>query len=336
MKIVISGYYGFGNFGDEVILSLLVNHLKNHEVVVLSSNPRKTSFDNNVNSVNSFDFHAVSGVIKNSDVLISGGGSLLQDVTSLKSLIYYLWVIFTALFYKKKVIIFAQGIGPINNPIARFVTVKILKNCDYISVRDEKSGDFLKSCDVDCELLCDPVFEVEAIHKKNISNTVAVQLRDFATMNDVLLNKLARQIVKDFYDRNIVILSLQDSVDLGVCKRFKTILNNISPNLSVEVLSGLKPGEVFERICGFDFLIAMRFHALVCAIKSNVKCCAINYDVKVERLANDFGIPLISTDASEDFDVVFDKMKAESSDDLRSAADMKVFDWSGIDKILMS
>ena len=128
-RIVISGYYGFDNFGDEAILSVLVNRLKNFgfEIVVLSSNPRKTSMNYFVNSIKSFDFFQVAGLLKQSNILISGGGSLLQDVTSLKSLVYYLWVIATALRYKKKVIIFAQGIGPIKNKIAEFFTLKILK-----------------------------------------------------------------------------------------------------------------------------------------------------------------------------------------------------------------
>ena len=145
-KIVISGYYGFGNFGDEAILAVLLNKLKqvDAEVVVLSSNPRRTSFDHLVNAVNSFDFYQVTGIIKKSDVLISGGGSLLQDVTSLKSLIYYLWIICVALWYKKTVIIFAQGIGPIRNRIAQFITAKVLKKCEYVSVRDDKSQKMLE------------------------------------------------------------------------------------------------------------------------------------------------------------------------------------------------
>ena len=61
-RVVISGYYGFGNFGDEAILALLIERLKKMglEVVVLSSNPRKTSMDYFVNSIQSFDFFQVT------------------------------------------------------------------------------------------------------------------------------------------------------------------------------------------------------------------------------------------------------------------------------------
>ena len=207
-RVVISGYYGFGNFGDEAILAVLTDKLKKLglEVVVLSSNPRRTSMGYFVNSINSFDFHQVSGLIKQSDILISGGGSLLQDATSIKSLIYYLWVIFTALRFKKKVIIFAQGIGPIRNKIAQFVTSKILKRCDYVSVRDYRSQAVLEWWGVKSDLLCDPIFSLNLPINRN-RGVLGVQLRDFATLNDNLLNKLARQIVKEFYDQKIEIFS---------------------------------------------------------------------------------------------------------------------------------
>ena len=150
----------------------------------------------------SFDFHQVSGIIKQSDILISGGGSLLQDVTSLKSLIYYLWVIFTALRYKKKVVIFAQGIGPIRNKIAQFVTACILKKCTYISVRDSKSQKLLEWMGVKSNLVTDPIFSLNLPFVPD-KGTVGVQLRDFASLSDSLLNKLARQIIKDFSDKKI-------------------------------------------------------------------------------------------------------------------------------------
>ena len=89
-KVVISGYYGFDNFGDDAILSVLCDKLKslNAGVTVISSNPSKTANDYGVKAVKNFDIKTLVKTIKSSDILISGGGSLLQDVTSLKSLLY--------------------------------------------------------------------------------------------------------------------------------------------------------------------------------------------------------------------------------------------------------
>ena len=58
-KILISGYYGFDNFGDEAILGVLINHLRGNDTTVLSSNPEKTGRTHNVNSLNSVIFITV-------------------------------------------------------------------------------------------------------------------------------------------------------------------------------------------------------------------------------------------------------------------------------------
>ena len=75
------------------------------------------------------------------DVLISGGGSLLQDITSLKSLIYYLAIIFLAIVFRKKVIIFAQGFTPFRTKLGKVLTQFVLKKCDEIYIRDESPRD---------------------------------------------------------------------------------------------------------------------------------------------------------------------------------------------------
>lgn len=335
-RVVISGYYGFGNFGDEAILSVLVQKLKQmgFEIVVLSSNPRKTSMDYFVNSIYSFDFYQVAGLLKQSDILISGGGSLLQDVTSIKSLIYYLWVIFTALRYRKKVIIFAQGIGPINNKIAKFITGKILKHCTYVSVRDAKSHALLTSLGVKSELLCDPIFSLD-FKRFRQKGTIGIQLRDFPTMNDNLLYKLARQIVKDFFDKDIKIFSFQDSIDLEVCRKFQKIMSSLNPNIHTEVVSGLSNEQIIDKIARLEYMLAMRFHALVVALKAGVKAAAVNYDTKVQKLAEEAGLPIISMDASEDFDLVFEHMKHLNEMNLVEFAEAHKFDWSGVDEVLL-
>ena len=107
-KAVISGYYGYKNFGDEIILSVLVEHLKNLncEITVLSGDTEYTKEHNNINAIDRFKFKDVLREIKSCDFLISGGGSLLQDATSLKSLIYYLSIIVLGLIFKKKVFFF--------------------------------------------------------------------------------------------------------------------------------------------------------------------------------------------------------------------------------------
>ena len=143
-------------------MSVLVNKLQQykHRITVISSNPKYTIGKfKHIRSVYTFKIPDIIGAIAKSDFLISGGGSLLQDATSLKSLIYYLFIIFIGLVLGKKVIIFAQGIGPIKTPIGQFLTKHLLKHCTYVSVRDKKSYELLNSWGIKTDLLVTQFFQ---------------------------------------------------------------------------------------------------------------------------------------------------------------------------------
>lgn len=291
-KYVVSGYIGFDNFGDEAIARVLTDRLKKEgaeKITLISSNPEKTAKLHGVNSCGMFDFFKS---IKEADVLISGGGSLLQDVTSFKSLVYYLGVIFTALVLGKKVEIYSQGIGPIRSKFGRFLTCALLRHAAKISVRDKKSQEFLQNHGIKSELVQDPIFSLELPHK-NKKGIAGIQLRDYPTLTDGFLNALADEVIKRFPDKKLQVISLQDSIDLDVCEKFVRILRKKDREENVEILSGLSINDVFEKISELEYLVGMRFHANVVAIKSGVKTLAINYDIKIKKLADEYNLPLI-------------------------------------------
>lgn len=305
MKYAVSGYIGFDNFGDEAIQYILSEKLKSEgaeKITLISSNPEKTAKLYGVDSCGMLKF--LPSILE-SDVLISGGGSLLQDVTSFKSLIYYLAVIYTALIFGKKVQIYAQGIGPINSKIGQFLTKFALNKAEKITVRDTKSQELLKEWKIESELVKDPVFELE-LARKNNKGAVGVQLRRFAGVNEEFLGKLADEVYSRFPDKKIVVLSLQDNIDYDVCNSFAEKLKNKGMT-DVNVLKELSVSDVIDTISDLEYLIAMRFHANVVGIKAGVKALAINYDPKVQKLAEEYNLPLINFD-DKDFTEQFDKL----------------------------
>lgn len=306
-KYIVSGYIGFDNFGDEAIAKVLVEKLKilnAEKITLISSNPEKTAKLYGVETCPMLKFFSA---LKDSDVLVSGGGSLLQDVTSLKSLIYYLGVIYTALFMRKKVIIFAQGIGPINSSIGTFLTRFALKFAEKISVRDQKSQELLKSWGITSELVKDPILELN-LPIKNNKGIVGIQLRNYPRLTDTFLNNLANEIARKFPDKKIQIFSFQDTIDLDICDKFARILNKKGIQ-NVEVFKELSINEVFDKISELEYMIGMRFHANVVAIKSGVKTLAINYDIKVKKLAKEYNLPLIELN-QKDFSKEFEQLIA--------------------------
>lgn len=333
VKVAISGYYGFKNFGDEAILGVLVNHLKqlkDVDITVFSSDVDYTSKTYSVNSVKRFDLKNVIKTIRNSDVLISGGGSLLQDVTSLKSVVYYSLIIALGLLFNKKVIIFAQGVGPLNKKVSQLIVSNLLKNCSLVTVRDEKSLALLRNWGINADLVCDPIYSLDVVQEFN-ENALGVQLREFKTMNYNLLHKLALFIAEKFSDKKIEIFSLQESQDLELCKNFENILKTLNPEIKTELVTD----NIVNRISKLSYLIAMRFHAILVALKCGIKTCAINYDVKVEKLANEANIPLISMDAHENFETIYKKLENLNKDDLLKFSNSKVFNWTKFDELLI-
>lgn len=333
-RFVLSGYFGFKNFGDEAILSVLVKKLQadGHRITIISSDPRYTKKQfRHIRSVYTFKFQDIIGAIAKSNVLVSGGGSLLQDVTSIKSLIYYLLVISIGLFLRKKVIIFAQGIGPIRSKFGQFLTKNILKHCDYVSVRDEKSLQLLNSWGINADLLCDPIFSTQTdCSKKN--NILAVQLRDFKTMNDDFIDRLAQKVVQDFSDIEVEIYSFQDAIDKNICEKFEKALKMLRPELKTTLYTGLSNDEIIQKLAKAQYLIAMRFHAIIIGLISRVKVLSINYDIKVEKISKEFNIPMIELNKS--FANQFEELKNENLEYIDNIVKTKTFNWSGFENAI--
>ena len=292
---VVSGYIGFDNFGDEAIAQVLTSYLKKiqaEKITLISSNPTKTAKLYGVNSVGMFDF--IKPIIE-SDILISGGGSLLQDVTSLKSLLYYLSVILLAMALGKKVYIFAQGFTPFRTKIGKFLTKFVLKRCDKISVRDFKSHEFLNNMGIKSELVSDPVFGITIPEKQK--SGVGIQLRSFDRLDDVFLKKLAEKIAQEFSGEEIKLISLQDSYDLNVLIKFGQYLKE--KGVDYKIYQNLDVEKAIDIISSVEYLIGMRFHANLVAAKAGVKILGINYDIKVKTLAQKVGFPIINLDSNE-------------------------------------
>lgn len=310
-KYVVSGYIGFDNFGDEAIAGILSSYLKKNgaeKVTLISSNPTRTSKLYDVDSVPMLDF--VKPIME-SDVLISGGGSLLQDITSLKSLLYYLAIIIFAQVLNKKVIIFAQGFTPFRTKVGKFLTKFVLKRCNKITVRDLKSQELLNQMGIDSELVSDPVFAMD-IPEIKIRSGIGIQLRTFDKLDDSFLDILTQKIEKNFKDKEIELFSLQDKLDLPVLESFAKLLKN--RGINYKIYNNLSVAEIIEKISKLEYLVGMRFHANLVAAKAGAKILGLNYDVKVKTLSENIGfssVEINSKDLSQNFEKLFEQKPGE-------------------------
>ena len=168
MRIALSGYYGFDNAGDEALLSAITSSIRKitpqADFVVFSGSPARTTARHAIRAVNYLDPWAVGRELNRCDLLISGGGSIFQDVTSWRSLPYYIAVVALAKLLGKTVVFYAQGVGPIQRSISKFLMRLVANRVDLITVRDEKSKQLLLDLGVTLPPLrvtADPVFSLQ-------------------------------------------------------------------------------------------------------------------------------------------------------------------------------
>lgn len=306
-KILISGYYGFDNFGDDAILHVMVSefkkHLDNPSITVISNNPAKIKKNYGVDSIHRFNTREIIKKMKASDVFISGGGSLLQDTTSRKSLIYYLSLIFLAKYFGKKTIIFAQGIGPINSMFSRLLTKFVISNVDLITVRDKESFNFLKKMGINSSLATDPVWGLEISAENKLLKVdkinIGIQLRQWKTLTNKNINVIANILCEKFNDEKncINLISLQDSHDLEIMQQLKNILLKKNLNSEIRIFSNLSIDQSINLLGNLDYLIGMRFHACLISANFNVPTLALSYDPKVTSLALESKMPFININA---------------------------------------
>ncbi|MGM9641184.1 MAG: polysaccharide pyruvyl transferase CsaB [Faecousia sp.] len=156
--VLICGAYGNGNVGDETILEAILQQMRRHDpdmpICVMSKRPRQTCRHNQVSSVYTFDFLKTRREMKKARLFISGGGSLIQDATSTRSLLFYLHAIRSARRYGCKVMMYGCGIGPVSRKANRRRAARIIDdNVDLISLRDPDSQRELESLGVSRPLI---------------------------------------------------------------------------------------------------------------------------------------------------------------------------------------
>jgi polysaccharide pyruvyl transferase CsaB len=176
-KLLLLGYFGTDNIGDEAILSAQISNLKaNFNLKVFSHNPHMTQKRYNVECEKLPSkhkprqlIHAVK-TIAWSDALIVGGGGFIANKLEPHSLLYWAPFLITAKLFHKKVILFAAGCGPFK-PNPSLALFKILLNkLDAIILRDSTSEEFIKQLNITTptKVTADIAFLLKTTHNKSL------------------------------------------------------------------------------------------------------------------------------------------------------------------------
>lgn len=300
--IVLSGYYGFSNSGDEAILKMIISEIRARDnevgITILSNRPGDAKSVYNVNSVNRWNILSIRKVLKNSKVFISGGGSVIQDATSTKSLLYYLGLIVMAKMYNNKVMLYANGIGPINHKRNRKLAKKVLNKTDIITLRENDSREFLQELGVitpKISVTCDPVIGLQEISKDEVESllfrynlfgkkfiTVSVRPWKSAPLFETEFLEAIKKFKKE-QNLELVFIPLHHPTDVEFSRKMAKATNSvcIDRKLSAEMCVGIAKYS--------QFVVGMRLHMLIYAFVAGVPALGIAYDPKVEGVMKYFG-----------------------------------------------
>lgn len=286
--VLISGYYGYKNTGDDSLLKAIVQNLKEQKpdikITVLSKIPAETAVQYGVSSIHRYNIFKIISLMKRTRLLISGGGSLLQDVTSTQSYKYYSFIIKTAMRYGARVMVYANGIGPLCSEKNRIDCKKVLDRVDKITLRDEQSLRELENLGIEnkAEVSADPAFSLKPIcmDETNDEQYFVVSVRKWKNLPEDFADKLAEicNFVKEKYNIIPVFIPMQGWMDNEICNEISKQCGGIvkDPFEDVEALIGY--------IKNSRFVMGMRLHTLIYAFGVNVPVVALSYDPKVDAI----------------------------------------------------
>ena len=299
MNFLINGYFGFANAGDEAVLAAMIGALKlqrpNATFCATSGDPAQTRAMHLCDAVGRQSPRELMDAIKRCDVFLSGGGSLLQDVTSVRNVVYYTGVLRMARLSGKPAMMYAQGVGPLRSPISRKLARAAFSSAEIATVRDPQSAQLLREIGVSraVEITADPVWNlapapaIARAPKRWVAALRSWPSEDASAVRQIVLSLRAAASAQS---ATLKFLPMQPGPD-------DEILDGLVEASEKMDVKNKTPADLVALAGSGDLTIAMRLHALIFAASQGVATVAIDYDPKVCALATLLGAPILSSPA---------------------------------------
>ena len=302
---VICGAYGRGNAGDEAILKAILLQLKEIDedmpFWVMTRKKMETRLANKVRSMYLFNIFAFFSSLKKARIFVNGGGSLIQDITSSRSLYFYLFTLKAAKFFGCKIVMYGCGIGPLISPFNRRVAAGVLNDtADIITLRDSVSWELLNEMEVtrpEIVLAADPTVHLEkakdqvvesAFEREGVpaaTRKIGFCLRNWPEFTNRKAVAAAADYACEKYGLTPVFLPIETPKDVTAAE--KVVENMKSPSYQCRQRHGVE--ELIGMLGSMELVVGMRLHSLIFATAGGAPVIGISYDVKVDSFIKDIG-----------------------------------------------
>lgn len=303
---VISGYYGFHNNGDDALLMAMCEDIKREKedarILILSKKPKETKRIYRTDAINRMNVFSMMKSMRKSNVLLSGGGSLLQDETSSKSLWYYLFVIKLAKLCKMKVMQFANGFGPVTKNKNQKLTARVInKSVTEVTLRDKSSERAMREIGVTVpiEVTSDPALLLEGATEKEVKKLfetekipygeyITVSVREWKKNSENFEADTAEALKRFAEEQNldVVFVPMQYPNDVAISLRMASLIGDRAyvpkRRISIDEAIGITAKGKLN--------VAMRLHGIIYSVGKRVKTVALRYDPKIDGFMADVGL----------------------------------------------
>lgn len=338
--VTVCGSYGKNNAGDDAILEAMVSEISDIDpdirVRVLSRTPKKTRLNYRVDTLYTFNPFALIRAFRKSKLYINGGGNLIQDITSTRSLLFYLYTIWLGKLLGCKVMMYGCGIGPVIRPSNRRRTARVINRCvDIITLREPESREELKRLGVsgpevilsaDPALILSPSSDSET-ESAMISNGlspggryIAFMLRDWPSFPEkAKIFGMAADYAYEKYGLVPVFIPLERGKDEAASGLASGCMKKARPHI---VNTPEKTGTLLGMLARMEVVVSMRLHGLIFAAGQGVPLVGVSYDTKVSSFLKYMEQDLCISIEDLNFEALtalIDKAMEKDRDELRKA-----------------
>src|SRR5664280_2395997 len=292
-RLLVLGYYGFGNFGDELILSAVQDELASIECeaafVVNAPSQYPSLVCPRHKLVDRHSPTAMRAALRECDYVMLGGGGLIQDVTSWRSSLYYLGIPILAAMHNKGILSYAQGVGPVRRSWIRHVVRSVFGRMVLIDVRDDASRDLLLDCGIRTHDIC-VSSDVGLAYLVALRGEPAAATRGASHIVACVNERFgwAAEETASFLDclgsqsgARLDLVVLFPSADLAFTRAVQNRL--LTPS---ELIISPQPLALLDLCSSASLTVAGRYHMATAAVAARSPLIALAYDPKISQLAD--------------------------------------------------
>jgi len=297
---MLCGYYGEHNLGDDALLDVLLRQLPQGWIPLVTAHDqqqvhRRFAADwPDLQTVDRRSLKAVLAALSGCRALVLGGGSLLQDSTSFRSLLYYGALILAARARGLTVLLWGQGLGPLRRHRSRLLARLLLAQANGISWRDSASARLAAGWGFHAAQGSDPVWAFPPQDWHGQGGPIVLCWRPVPLLDDrgwrLLLQAL--EALADRTDRPVHWLPFHQDQDTDLLADLdrRGLLGDSLRRRSVPVQADT-PEQAMQCFRGASLVLAMRLHGLILAALAGSPCAALSYDPKVAAAAEALDCP---------------------------------------------